>query len=601
MYNNKYLKYKNKFLNLRKQIDDRKIKDFDNSINKNILLGSGKFDLPSYARQEYIDRIEKFYSNQLSKQECQDIIKKNIIDMYFIAIKLLESYNRGEYQYLYNKMKLILDKIMSKDISEPNIAMLNIISLQCVIFFTEILKILYPEKTQMKKYADGRRAREIQDNYASYTRIEWYDYDTIFQFTIKGQYNTLVRKDNGLIECNINKQYVCVILGELSLFEILYSLANNVNLVGITTEMEWADGNYYTPFEFMDHDITHGYNLFFSDHYSTNLYKTFIKYLLDNKDLIDKDELTKILIILFLIKHEDVFPNSESNAILLKPIINTTIAVFSPIILEARYWIDIHFFGGLLPEYIFDNSSKIQEYLFNAFETFKNIWNTFFDNNKEITSEYYRQEQIETELKNETRKKNDEEWRLKAIEADKNEKIKLDYIRNSIQYQRLPKNKQFEIGDKVYIKTYGTKLFKIQKYEIINDTLIFLVEGLVDKIKPIELTSQNDYLQKITDQSNALKAREQQIKAELLTSQSTRETHISEFNIGERVYLTNMKNKDIIGDIVTIDNIIIENGQYIYQVRHYYKGELKIVKLPSNKLTKTNPIKINTYNIEIYK
>ena len=141
--------------------------------------------------------------------------------------------------------------------------------------------------------------------------------------------------------------------------------------------MGWADGYYYTPFEFMDHDMVHAINRETSGYGQDTLVysKPFIEYLITNKD-IPKDSIDKIVIILFLIMHEDFFNGDLLNTPVLKS--NVLQRIIWDKLLNIKRWTDINNFGGLLPEYIFNNPSRIIPYLEDAYILFVSTWNSFF-------------------------------------------------------------------------------------------------------------------------------------------------------------------------------------------------------------------------------
>lgn len=393
--NSKYLKYKNKYTLLKESIFNNSL----NTDNKNsiILYGSGFFSLQGEERDIYIARCEKMYCNSLPEAECYSIIKKNIQDLYKIAKDLIKSYDMSDTRDLYLRMKQKFENIERIDISTPTISTLNIISLQCVILFTEIVKVIEPHKSTMENYnGGGSQAIELQKLYIELTKEDkWDDYDYIYKLITKSVIDPvtqrqivlitkplkrLVYTNNyiNIINCkNIKKQRLCVILGELTLFEILNSLANDIFLIGITPHMGWADGYYYTPFEFMDHDMVHAINRETSGYGQDTLVysKPFIEYLITNKD-IPKDSIDKIVIILFLIMHEDFFNGDLLNTPVLKS--NVLQRIIWDKLLNIKRWTDINNFGGLLPEYIFNNPSRIIPYLEDAYILFVSTWNSFF-------------------------------------------------------------------------------------------------------------------------------------------------------------------------------------------------------------------------------
>ena len=372
----------------------------------NVLYGGSNVNLSGDVRASYIDRCEKMYCGKLSDEECYNIVQKNIIDLYMVAIKVLESYNKSQTEDLYLDMSEKLNNIMSVDISKPDIPMLNIISLQCVILFTEILRKIYP--TKAITHDPEITAKYALNLYIELTREnKWDSYHYIYEsidniqfianpFTttdkIKSAFSRLIYdKNHKKINCNnLKNNILLVILGEFKLYEILVSLMNDIYLVGITTNMSWADGYYRTPFEFMCHDMIHasaretGYD-------NTNLIysKSFIEYIYINKDkfgqdMFDRDIFDQIVIILFIIMHE----NSEAFNILNEKQIDIGSIFYNLYVRiedDPKYnwrWTDINYYGGLLPPDILINKyyekNSIGNYLHDAATRFTLTWNKFF-------------------------------------------------------------------------------------------------------------------------------------------------------------------------------------------------------------------------------
>jgi hypothetical protein len=88
--------------------------------------------------------------------------------------------------------------------------------------------------------------------------------------------------------------------------EINVSFLNNVVFCGIASNYTYADGRYLTPFEFVEHDITHGDNYqgmcFGRIGHSREKLKSFYNYCLSK--LLERKEMYAIKIMMFLLIHE---------------------------------------------------------------------------------------------------------------------------------------------------------------------------------------------------------------------------------------------------------------------------------------------------------
>jgi hypothetical protein len=587
MYNQKYIKYKTKYNEL-----------------KDLLYGGNDIELHGEAKNEYLTRTYNLMSNVVTDEECFKLLKKNILDLFNIAIKKLESYHKSQTEQLYDEMHPKLQRIMDVDISKPNISMVNVISLQCIIFFTEILRKLYPGKrTDMSNY---RPIFNLPLVYKELTDIEWDSYDDIYKFIISSYNlrnialtNTFTDKWETINCSNLKNQMIFVVLGELSLLEILNSLANNIFLVGITTNMEWADGSYYTPFEFMHHDTVHAMNAL-DVRIQTRLSDIFIRHLILNQKQYEQAVFDKIILILFLILHENLHPQPDIE--LNRPIIEATgKGIFDSISFSLENWTNINFFGGLLPDKIFENPNEIKPYLIDASTTFKNAWEKYFITKEGIDSigkftekelSYQKMEQKQNEESSEKHRLieiirlKEEELRLREEEISaKEEEVRLKLFLQLPNYTQLPIDKQFKIGDIVSFKSNEYKLpldkrFTISNYQIVNNNVRYYVDSLKFPINPYHLVSIDDKIKQLTHQLQVLKQGEPQV--------DVKQSPIFIFNIGDIAYLTNIKNSPTFnGNRVTIIGINHTNGKY--KIKHNNNN----VEVFPTKLTKYPPSTIN--------
>lgn len=347
---------------------------------------------------------------------CNRILKQQIMKLYDVVLKCIGSRLLEKNHVKYNQFKSNLDTIFKKDIEQMTLQIFNVMSLQCVILLTELVR--FEDFTKNNKYTYSNMSKypipDIINLYNNIIKINWLDYDKIILhlqnyddnpdisnrakkfFGILPNILFNVKNDNSCPIVENDKPIIYTLIGELSLLQILNSYAHNIYLIGIVTDMSDADGKNYTPFEFMHHDIIHRKNrlLLDLDNKKTIYEKQFINYLINNQS-ISKDKLHKITIILFLLMHESLDEN-----ILFKKKIQAnnydTLFSESKTLTFIKYkiddnsinksWTNTKFFGGLLPEDIFTrlngeimNSSQIPEYLESASTVFINEWNLFFE------------------------------------------------------------------------------------------------------------------------------------------------------------------------------------------------------------------------------
>lgn len=171
---------------------------------------------------------------------------------------------------------------------------------------------------------------------------------------------------------------ILVSLGEMTLAELIESMIDGIFLIGIVDDLSWADGNQYTPYEFVHHDLTHTSNYETYGGKFTPLskeVKQFIKQLITHQKSIDPATFDTIMLVLFMFIHEsgDFFllnkPFSEA-----KPLFHSF--EFSPFIYDITNWKNPYLYGGLLPKDKLNLSdSDLDKYLIEKFETFRQIWN----------------------------------------------------------------------------------------------------------------------------------------------------------------------------------------------------------------------------------
>ncbi len=338
----------------------------------NILRGGGRFDLKGESRISYLWRCNQITCKSKTIKEYEDSIQENLETLFDIVGKVInESTASNKTEYLEYLGKIILDK-------QPfTIKTLNLKSLQCVILMT--LLLIETEKiTDDDLMATYNSSFKIKDLFKKLTENNLFiDFNELEKVCVADLIlRNLVKlfKLPGIDEIaddlvpnsteysNENMKHVrlAVLLGELSLEEIIESELKFIHLVGITTAMEWADGRLYTPFEFFHHDLVHAFNIMgMESNDTTDKLNDLYQYIKSNKEKLGKNYYN-IIVILFLIIHESARPYILLNHP--NPTMNE-VAGGSGFIKNLDNWMNPYFYGGLLPEEIKNQREKIMPYL----------------------------------------------------------------------------------------------------------------------------------------------------------------------------------------------------------------------------------------------
>ncbi len=132
---------------------------------------------------------------------------------------------------------------------------LNIKSVQCAILFTKIFTdTASPETTR------GLLDSGLDDKlYEFYSEKDWDTYAKFLTLTndhMELPYTVFTDEDGDCIP-NCKNKAIIVLLGEMTLFELLWSLSNDLYFVGLPAQIQFADGNLHTPTTFLEHDLGH--------------------------------------------------------------------------------------------------------------------------------------------------------------------------------------------------------------------------------------------------------------------------------------------------------------------------------------------------------
>ncbi len=375
------------------------------------LNGGGRFDLTGKERLAYLWRCDKITCKCKVQTDSEIGISGNLVILFDFVKKVIEGSKAADKK----KYLDLLDQIQTKK-APFTVKILNLKSLQCVILMTMLL-------IETEKIADDKLMAsyppqfKIKDLFKSLiTGNLWLDLDkleaeclkerqlkqlpkkfprpTDFMEILKG--TTPVEYCDDIIDVRL-----AVLLGELSLEEIVESELNFVHLLGITSEMEWADGRLYTPFEFLHHDLVHAENITNSVSPSLiNRISNLYKHIKSKKTELGK-KYHDFIIILFLLVHES-FNIGEVFSMKTIPTM-ADVSAGSSFIDTVDNWMNPKFFGGLLPPEIQGKRDQIIPYLntslkdlfelLKKFEEKKGGGNTYYTKYMKYKNKY-------TQLKN---------------------------------------------------------------------------------------------------------------------------------------------------------------------------------------------------------
>ena len=266
---------------------------------------------------------------------------------------------------------------------------LNIKSLQCAYLFSLMTKhIPNPEKRRYGAY--------IEDNLWTYlSEIRWTSYDAVLQLCAdfepdEEEYDLkwlLVEDELGGDESwcvpSFKNKAVIVLLGELTLYELVWSLAQDVYFVGLIPGLGFADGALMHPVSFLAHDLDHMHDrlrLCEEDRLRRSEVNARVVHFLAFLDERDGAVQQTCLMFLFLYMHHEI---ECKEAILLQDVIAADSGPFRPggeedelIYLPDRF-LRQNDFHGFLPASLKDRDSVI-EWLRGEWFIFTETWNTCF-------------------------------------------------------------------------------------------------------------------------------------------------------------------------------------------------------------------------------
>ncbi len=337
-----------------------------------ILNGGGRFDLTGQERLAYLWRCDKITCKCKSKTDYEIGISGNLVILYEVVKKVIESSKAADKQ----KYLSLLEQIQAK-IAPFTIKILNLKSLQCVILMTLLLieteKI--PDDKLMASYTERFKIKDLFKQLTAgnlFLDLDKLEAECLKDYTLK---NIIQKFRQPTLDEMINKVKISgveycddiidvrlsVLLGELSLEEIIESELNIVHLIGITTEMEWADGNLYTPFEFYHHDLIHANNSVFCTGGNIPEINKLYKHIKSNKIKLGKKYHDFIMMLFFLI-HEacavETTILTTKRPLTIIDVAKTSDSSFGKI----ENWMNPRYYGGLLPPEIQGKADKFIPY-----------------------------------------------------------------------------------------------------------------------------------------------------------------------------------------------------------------------------------------------
>ncbi len=227
---------------------------------------------------------------------------------------------------------------------------LNLKSLQCILLITLLMlegKDIENEKQHMLKFFPNVKEDILNILFYLLKNEDWLDINTVRNI-IKS--HTFFSQ---LLYEGTDKIFICVLLGNLTIDDIVETIANKILLIGIVTDKTWADNFHLYPFHFMSHDLIHSYTITKTDSLNVPFIKEFINYV-NIKYKQDKYTLKQITIILFIILHEGI--NTDPMNLLYYALNHFEILTVDDIkryIMEFTFlskWTNPYFYAGFIDE-----------------------------------------------------------------------------------------------------------------------------------------------------------------------------------------------------------------------------------------------------------
>ena len=175
-------------------------------------------------------------------------VKAQLNLLYKTAVKTIESYKdkaTPEQMATYQEhLRTIFTGV------QVSFTSLNNTSVKCAMLFTKML-VDHPP--------DGVNADALLVYFGDYWKANWDKPEStpLNQMQLRGL--VFHDEDHGCIP-NCKNKGIIVLLGEMTLYELIWSYANDLYFIGLPTGVAYADGTLETPLSFLEHDIEHMQN-----------------------------------------------------------------------------------------------------------------------------------------------------------------------------------------------------------------------------------------------------------------------------------------------------------------------------------------------------
>jgi len=286
-----------------------------------------------------------------------------------------------------------------RDAFTTTVTSLNIKSLQCSILFTLM---------------DPGGIRSFEDSDKMFARIlatpTWDTFRGMLELLASlrtfrtDPYDLVIESElaSGESLCGPKLEHKALVLltGNMTLYEILRSMADNIYIVGLSSTSGFADGIYMDPFTFLIHDLAHRrYRLtYFGTTPTTN---SNIRRVLDAVQTsgLSESVIAACHLWIFLLIHEPTFPLKQEEFFLSGPITKDKLDYVVTLRVSPTWaggqTLDIYTFlvhsfgnmndrGGLLPLELQEEmkagrpvESSIKGYLEHTWNIFVEVWNMF--------------------------------------------------------------------------------------------------------------------------------------------------------------------------------------------------------------------------------
>jgi hypothetical protein len=173
-----------------------------------------------------------------------------------------EEYDTGKKTAIRRDLEAIFAAIPD---DKNYIGKINLVCLQCILLFTE-----HCMDPAAKSFPVN--SNDAFFYYSRLKRIDWRNYSKLQAYIAAGSGETRQVENLYFSSASYPKRFyttnepprsmifLVTILDYLSITEIIETCLDNVILCGMTGKFDYADGRFISPYEFLEHDITHGNN-----------------------------------------------------------------------------------------------------------------------------------------------------------------------------------------------------------------------------------------------------------------------------------------------------------------------------------------------------